>query len=88
MMLSQLRKRSFKQWSRHVPTFRTVSVSMWVFGVLRDTLRTITQFITTMVVTDITNIRYLQSEVYTSVVHHCYWNETYINLLSNERHCF
>lgn len=36
---------------------------MWVFGVLRETLRTITQFITTIVVTDIANIKYLQSNV-------------------------
>lgn len=33
---------------------------MWVFGVLKETFRTITLFITTIVVTDITNIRYLQ----------------------------
>ncbi|TNN67802.1 hypothetical protein EYF80_021956 [Liparis tanakae] len=36
-------------------TFRTLSVIM-------ETLRTITQFITTVVVTDITNIKYLQSQ--------------------------
>lgn len=36
---------------------------MWVFGVLRETFKTITQFITTTVVTDITNIRYLRSKV-------------------------
>lgn len=36
---------------------------IWVFGVLRETFRTITLFITTNVVTDITNIRYLQSKV-------------------------
>ncbi len=50
----------------HILTFRTLSVIMWVFGVLRETLRTITQFITTMVVTDITNIKYLQSKVHKS----------------------
>lgn len=55
-----------RQWSGPSPTFRTLSVIMWVFGVLKDTLRTITQFITTMVVTDITNIRYLQSKVHES----------------------
>lgn len=44
----------------HSLTFRTLSVIAWVFGVLKETLRTITQFITTMVVTDMTNIRYLQ----------------------------
>lgn len=31
----------------------------WVFGVRRETFNTTTQFITVIVVTDITNIRYL-----------------------------
>lgn len=50
----------FCVWLVCILTFRTVSVIMWVLGVLRDTLSTITQFITTIVVTDITNIKYLQ----------------------------
>lgn len=37
-----------------------------MFGVLRETLRTITQFITTIVVTDIANIKYLQSKIHES----------------------
>lgn len=78
-------------------TFRTLSVIMWVFGVLRDTLRTITQFITTMVVTDITNIRYLQSRL--NFIIYMKWNNltselksssrvTHMDLLPNKRHCF
>lgn len=55
-------------------TFLTVSVIMWVLGVLRDTLRTITLFITTMVVTDITNIRYLQLKATQIIIQQCSWS--------------
>lgn len=70
---------------------RTLSVMMWVFGVLRETFRTITLFITTTVVTDITNIRYLRSKV--SELH---LNSPRLllsglpqreNLLANQWHC-
>lgn len=68
-------------WLGHSLTFRTLSVIMWVFGVLRETLRTITQFITTIVVTDITNIKYLQSKVHEShLSYHCFRSAVYGNL--------
>lgn len=40
-------------------TFLMVLLMGWVFGVRRETFNTTTQFITVIVVTDITNIRYL-----------------------------
>lgn len=72
-------------------TLRTLSVMIWVFGVLRETFRTITLFITTIVVTDITNIRYLQLKVSELILQLSLSRQfiaaTEKNLLANQWHC-
>lgn len=65
-----------------------------MFGVLRETLRTITQFITTIVVTDIANIKYLQSKIH-EAHQNCFRSgvvgqkseSVHMNVLANKWHC-
>jgi len=59
-------------------TFLMVLLMGWVFGVRRETFNTTTQFITVIVVTDITNIRYLP-EKHTFLEQH-HFTSSYANI--------